>query len=313
MPRRIRFIPEGGALVEVTSRTIHGRFLLKPSPILRSVIVGILARAVSLFPVEIHAFVFLSNHYHILLSVNDAGRLSQFMNYLNSNLAREAGRLYRWKEKFWGRRYQAIVVSDEERAQVSRLSYLLSHGCKEGLVPRPVDWPGANCVEALTIGEPLTGLWFDRTREYSARARGESPERMQYASRLRLNLAPLPCWADMSEEQHRRRVREMVSRIVDETQRRHVEGGTRPVGLASVLNQHPHDCPRTLEKRPAPMFHAATKAVRRELTNAYRWFVGSYREAARRLRMGHRRVSFPPGSFPPRLPFVPSPAASGPG
>ena len=96
------------------------------------------------------------------------------MNYLNSNLAREAGRLYRWREKFWGRRYQAIVVSEEEAAQVNRLRYLLSQGCKEGLVARPRDWPGAQCVEALVEGVSLEGLWFDRTREYAARVRGES-------------------------------------------------------------------------------------------------------------------------------------------
>ena len=32
MARKLRFVPEGG-LVEVTLRTIQGRFLLKPTPI----------------------------------------------------------------------------------------------------------------------------------------------------------------------------------------------------------------------------------------------------------------------------------------
>jgi hypothetical protein len=48
-----------------------------------------------------------------------------------------AGRLYQWKEKFWRRRYQVIVVSNEVEAQISRLAYLTSHGAKEGLVERP--------------------------------------------------------------------------------------------------------------------------------------------------------------------------------
>src|SRR5210317_776399 len=99
MARRLRFIPEGGALVEVTCRTIQGRFLLKPTVELESLVVGVLARAQRLYPVELHAYVFLSNHYHLLLSVESALDLAHFMNYLNSNLAREAGRLNGWKEK----------------------------------------------------------------------------------------------------------------------------------------------------------------------------------------------------------------------
>ena len=89
MARRLRFIPEGGALVEVTCRTIQGRFLLKPTAELKPLILGVLGRAQRLYPLEIHAFVFLSNHYHLLLNVETALQLAQFMNYFNSNLARE--------------------------------------------------------------------------------------------------------------------------------------------------------------------------------------------------------------------------------
>src|SRR5215210_7565912 len=56
---------------------------------------------------------------------------------------------------------------------------------------------------------------------------------------------------------------------------------------------------------PAPLFHAMSKAVRRELYEGYAWFVAAYREAAEKLRAGNNRaVSFPTGSFPPPLPFV---------
>ena len=85
--------------------------------------------------------------------------MSEFMCYLNSNLAREVGRLADWKEKFWGRRYQSIVVSDEEEAQISRLRYILAHGAKEGLVGSPLQWPGAHAAPALVTGDPLVGVW----------------------------------------------------------------------------------------------------------------------------------------------------------
>jgi hypothetical protein len=38
------------------------------------------------------------------------------------------------RDKIWSQRYQAILVSAEEAAQIGRLKYVLSHGPKEGLV-----------------------------------------------------------------------------------------------------------------------------------------------------------------------------------
>ena len=172
MSRPLRFIPEGGALVEVTTRTLQSRFLLRPSRATNEVVLGVLGRAQRLYPVEICGFVFASNHYHLLLRVADAEQLANFMGYFNSNLARELGRLVGWREKVWSRRYTAIVISDEEGAQRARLKYILAHGAKEDLVDRPREWPGVHAVRALLEDEPLEGLWFDRTAEYAARQRG---------------------------------------------------------------------------------------------------------------------------------------------
>ncbi len=91
------------------------------------------------------------------------------MGYFNSKLAREVARSTGWRDKVFSRRYQAILVSDEEEAQIGRLVYVLSHGCKENLVARPQDWPGVHSVTALLTGEPIEGTWFDRTREWEAR------------------------------------------------------------------------------------------------------------------------------------------------
>lgn len=71
--------------------------------------------------------------------VEDSQQLARFMGYVCSKLAREVGRLTGWREKIFSRRYQAILISEEESAQVERLIYLLSHGAKENLVSRPQD------------------------------------------------------------------------------------------------------------------------------------------------------------------------------
>ncbi|HKI86021.1 MAG TPA: hypothetical protein VKA53_04670, partial [Thermoanaerobaculia bacterium] len=75
MARRLRFIPEEG-LVEITARTIQGRFLLLPGPGWRETFLGVLGRAQELYPVRIHGYVCLSNHFHLLLSPSDAHQLA---------------------------------------------------------------------------------------------------------------------------------------------------------------------------------------------------------------------------------------------
>jgi REP element-mobilizing transposase RayT len=310
MPRRLRYIPPGGSLVEVTTRTIQGRFLLRPCRELNQIVVGILARAARLHDVKVMGAVYLSNHFHLLVWVEDAQQLARFMNYHNGNLAREAGRLHGWREKFWSRRYHAVLVSDEEEAQVARLKYLLSHGAKEGLVRSPLDWPGVHCATALLSGVPLEGRWgsanttvLDGTRNIPD-TKGSEIET--------LSLSPLPCWESLKEESLRSKLAGLLEQVELEAE------STRPPGRGSlpcrrrcrrrILRQDPQSRPRSLARRPAPLVHAVRKKIREGLARGYRWFVAAYRQAARRLREGDRSVSFPIGSFPPPLPFV-APAA----
>jgi putative transposase len=304
MGRKLRYIPEGGALVEVTCRTLQSRFLLRPGGDLDEIIVGVLGRAQRLYEVRCCGYMCASNHYHFLLDVDDARQLARFMGYVNSNIAREVSRLYGWTDKIWSRRYQAIVISGEEGAQIARLRYLLANGCKEGLVARPQDWPGVHMAKALVQGQDLTGTWFDRTREYAARNRGEAFDRLKYATVETLRLSPLPCWKHLPADVWRGRTLSLVQEIEEEAAVRMSETGSQPLGAAAILGQHPHDRPRNPKRSPAPLFHAVSARVRRELWEAYRLFVAAYRQAAEKLRAGDRNAVFPLGSFPPPLPFV---------
>lgn len=289
--------------MEVTCRTVQGRFLLSPSAELNEIILGVLGRAQRLYPVGICAYVFLGNHYHLLLEVEDAQQLSTFMGYFNSNLAREVARHTNWTDKIWARRYQAIPISQEETAQVARLAYLLAHGTKEGLVGTPQEWPGVHCVRPLLAGEAVAeGVWFDRTRESNARLRGETFERRKYSNAETVILSPLPCWNHLTPEGYRDRGANLVHVI--EQQAREARGGLAPLGVKAILAQKPQDRPARPKKSSAPLFHAFTKRTRRALWEAYSWFVAAFREAAEALKAGDRMASFPVGSFPPHLPFV---------
>ena len=118
MSRQLRLLHGESGLVEITSRTQHGRFLMRPSPGVNVLILGVLGKAQARYDVILHAFVFLSNHLHILATVLSPEQLSLFMAFFKGNLAKELGRLYNWREKFWGRRYHSASVSGAEEVQV---------------------------------------------------------------------------------------------------------------------------------------------------------------------------------------------------
>jgi REP element-mobilizing transposase RayT len=301
--RRLRFIPEGGALIEVTCRTLQSRFLLRPNPAVNDLVVGVLGQAQRMYPIRVYAYAFVSNHFHLLLDVDDALQLASFMRYLNSNLARKIGRLVLWRDKIWARKYQAIVVSSEEAAQVERFRYVLAHGIKEGLVGRVTDWPGVHCAQALLTGETVQGYWCDETQAYAARRRGEEFDRMRFAMLETLTPSPLPCWKHLSEEKTAEARRQSDRRDRSRSSGPPPARGTRYWGRLLSADSTLRSS-RKVEETPAPLFHAASKAVRRELYEMYGWFVAAFRESSEKLRAGNWMVKFPAGSFPPALPFV---------
>jgi hypothetical protein len=76
------------------------------------------------------------------------------------------------------------------------------------------------------------------------------------------------------------------------------------MGASAIRQQIPHDRPMKSRRSPAPLFHAASKRVRKELYAAYYAFLCAFREASERWRAGDRTVVFPIGSFPPAPRFV---------
>jgi len=303
MGRRLRYVQPGGCLVEVTNRTIQGRFLLRPSSKLNKLVVGVLGRAQRLYGVEIHACVVLSNHYHLLLTVESAYQLARFMAYFQGNLAKEAGRLHEWRGPFWHRRYQHVLVSDEEVAQVNRLRYILENGCKEQLVASPLEWPGVSSVQTLLFGRELRGVWIDRTGERRASTGTGLEARSQFRESEIVILTPLPCWKGLEPSLLRRRVHELVTEIEIETDARHRAEGTQPLGVRGALRQDPHERPGQSKWSPAPMFHCASKETRNLLREAYASFCIGFRQAAKRWQRGDLNARFPDGAFPPPLPF----------
>jgi len=185
---------------------------------------------------------------------------------------------------------------------LERLKYLLAQGCKEGLVLTPTDWPGVQCAKALLDGGSLQGVWFDRSREYEARRQGKEYGPRDFTVAETVTLARMPCWEDLSSEEVRARVAELIRQVEAEARAQGGDASRSPRALRRLLQLHPHARPARSKRSPAPYIHAASKAIRKAFVRTYREFASAYREAAQRLRAGDRNVIFPPRCFLPSLP-----------
>lgn len=314
MGRPPRYVPPGGALVEVTCRTIQGRLLLKPFPGLREILVGVLSRANELYPVRLCAYAFLSNHYHLLLWVPDADRLADFMGYLNCNISKKVGREIGWNGTLWSDRYHSIVVSDEPEAQVERLRYILSQSVKEGLVACPLDWPGLHAARALLSGDPDRGWWVDHSAQSKVRWRTGACEDEAFIENRTLSLHPLPCWHRLPPDEVRGRIEGLLESVRVDGILRQRYTRARPMGVQRILEQDPTKPVPLPLRTAAPRFHAASRRVRKRLMEAYEIFLGAFRLASAKMRekeLSFMFPAFPEGSFPPSPPFVPHSGGSG--
>jgi len=106
----------------------------------------------------------------------------------------------------------------------------------------------------------------------------------------------------MASDNIRRRVLELIQSIEEGVglvaARR---GGSRALGVEKILAQDAYARPRTLDRRPAPLIHAARRRKRREFRKLYGEFLRAFCAAAERMRNGLAEFSFPEGSFSPSV------------
>jgi hypothetical protein len=228
-----------------------------------------------------------------------------FLGYVFGNVAREMGRLHRWKGHFWARRASVIPVLDD-LTTVARLRYVLSQGVKEGLVARPEQWPGATSTPGL-LGRSIVGVWVDRNLETRAQKRGGPVDASMFTTRYALRLTPLPCWDLLSTEERHARVSLLIEEVVEDAR---ATLGRAPMGLRRLLAQDPHSRPAEPAHASAPPCHASSQGLREAFCAAYRTFCDAFRSVARAVRDGAKatRAQFPPGSFPRPHWFVAGPA-----
>ncbi len=269
-------------LVEITLRTQEGRGLLRPSRQLTSLVLGVLAQCLALCRVELHAFIFLSNHGHLLATVENALHAAAFIRELKRRTSIRLERLLEWDGPVWDERTRPVPVLDD-LAAVDRMRYVLSNGVKEGLVDHPLEWPGPSSTRALLtdmrIPAPLA-----RTGEAQTIA-----------------LAPLPPWARRTPDERRHLVQDLIDDVLEHA--RATRGGKPSLGVEGVLSLDPFRPIELGDKKPTPIAHASSVNALLDFVAARNAHASEYAESKARLLEAGLPVTFPQGSFLPPAGF----------
>ena len=176
---------------EITQTTIQHRNLLKPGP-LNPLIIGALAMSMRRYPIQLHGFVFLGTHLHVLATFVDAKRMADFMRHFTQKLSKEVKKVHDWDAVVFPKRYRHVELSQEPDIDLARLRYIFRNTCKENLVHSPLEWPGVSSAEALVTGEPMRGIWIDRTAYQRAKNRGKEVSVEDFTEELELHPHPGP-------------------------------------------------------------------------------------------------------------------------
>lgn len=273
LPRRV--LPNRTYLV--TRRCSERRFFLRPDSVVTAIFEYLLAIACQRHGVQLHAFVCMSNHYHLVLT-DVQGTLPAFEQYLNSLLARAINRVRGREEALWNRdSYNAVELLDDD-VVFEKLVYTLANPVRAGLVGRATSWEGSTSAS----------MGFGHQREVT-RPPGFFSESMPERAVLELS-AP----SGSQHEQLQAQLRRTLAEIEGET-RKHCP---KPCGMRAVLRRDWSSSPNTdAPRRSNPRFSARRMAVRiAALVEFSRW-VGAYRETMARFKQGERDVDWPIGTY----------------
>ncbi|MEZ5770028.1 MAG: hypothetical protein R3D80_22030 [Paracoccaceae bacterium] len=280
--------------MEISSRTLLGRYALAPKPELVQECHGILAEACDRWRgVKLHMGVMPSNHFHYMATCPSANEFGRWMSFVKAAIARAAQFHHDIRGPIWDRRFRAIPILDDAALR-ERVRYFMAQMCNPAcdLVIGPRHWPGMNCVDALCRGVKIRGTYVRSAERRRLAARKE-----KLPLNRTLELTPLPGLPE-DEEQRKTWFRQIEQEIVAETRERQAANGIVCKPPKVFETDDGHFVPDKMKKSPAPHSHCSCAERRAAFMAALHQFVDLWRGALELMKRG-ARACFPEGGWWP--------------
>lgn len=277
-----------------SARVLLGCFRLKPDEETTEVLLFLLAYAVSVSEIALHAFIGMPNHTHVLFTDKDGTGATKFLRTFHQLVALHLGRLQDLSGPFWCRSGPHLKLIRGPVSCLRKMVYTLTNAASAGLCDAPDDWFGLITrirdigVGPLTIERPAALTRFGGTL---------LPESVT------ITIVPPPGYEHLTASEFRR----LLRREVQERAATIRLNRTRPVADRDSLEQRPilerpTEPPRRRQaaSRDALMrdrIECDTLAMQLEAVESLRTFLTAYADAFERWRAGDREVRFPSGTY----------------
>lgn len=269
----------------------------------------------SRYKVKLHAFKWMSNHYHLVLT-DSLGVLPDFMRDLNSLVSRALNAMRKTQGENFERSSYSMVLPADGDTILRHCAYSEANACKAHLVKRAREWTGATSAgmrfgQSKRVRRPNFGLWGEPKTKPKAKPKakrkriaGSNPQRAAYhgtssaPDEVRLRLEAPPGFDGQSPAMIRRAINEQVEVIESEAIEERKAQGHKVLGMRAVSEMDYHACPRTRRElfTTDPKASAKKKEARLQMLARLRSFVSAYREALEEHKVT-RDALFPWGTW----------------
>ncbi len=269
---------------------------------------GVLARYTILHQVDLYAYCFLSNHYHLLVQGRE-GVIPAFAADINREIANRVNRLLGREGSLWGRRYDDQVTI-EEMDSVQALIYIATNAVKHGLVSHPRLWPGASCYEQTMGAKPKRYVFTEYSNYHAAKrsaaVRGEVVHRRDFEKVYTLILKPLPIFSSLPQAERVTQLNKLVEKRTREIQNERRRLGLGFMGRRAVLKQKRFNTfPEQVSRSKRPRCYTKSLRALRQFRKDESAKRSHYAEASFKFRLGKFFTEFPAFCIRPPLHYRP--------
>ncbi len=274
-----------------------------------------LAKGQDLYPVQKSGFLWMGNHYHLLIS-GTGKHVSKYVGYIQSQIAKIIKRLTNiYDIKVWPTRFKEQVLHTGWDV-LRKLAYIYLNPARAGLVKSISEYPGLSSYDMLVSGSKSKFVKYIPVRH--AKLLGSNPKNYNSVSKykklrslseetLELKLYPFiwkkffPSTENVTDEELYKELMDIIEgeeAKVLKTQKTFI-GAKRLINAGFSKNYKPK------KKDKTPYIICYDKEYRMKLIASYKLFVKNAREAWVRLKNGMKNIKLPTGAFYPSSGFVP--------
>ncbi len=276
------------------------------------IINGILAKASSMYEVEISHYIFMGNHFHMILRVINPEHVQAFFRYLKTEIAHAVNRMLgRRKRTVWVDRYDSPIILDTDKLK-EMLMYLYLNPTKANLVESIDEYPGVSSWRMFKYKirfERHKKLARNRIKKLPSAALTVSEQKdlvekfKAHGREYELKLEPLKCFEVLGLNQQDFH-QTVIKQIHEEELKLKKERKFEPLGITNLRRQSMLKEHTPQKHTPKMICLSKDKELRKSLIENFKYLCYLASKVYNQWKLGEVTQKIPPGLYPPRMPSL---------